>query len=399
MKKLLWLSLLFLAASASAQFVPHAPAHGAYCLNPSGVWIPVATSQTASSLPNGAPATDLYAINGSTWFGLACDSSGHIDGSGAPGGSNGQVQWNQNGDFGGATGGLTNGTHWAWGTGATVDGGPTSIAGEGSSPRFVISNIQETSTSTASEGGQALVLTLNPSGALADPFQYGSVTRVIAEGANWTGVALTGNWNYAQYTGATSIGTLIGNSTESDNESSGEVNAAYGGLFINVNVAGGTEDLAYGGGFDVDNVGSGTIGNANILDVKYNGGGNGSTGAAIAGVDIEPPNLGAGDTIGENWGMYVDEQCGAGITTCHEMQLVGTGPSQIAGLVDFGDLVAPGILTLASGTTKIAAATGEGWQFNCSDCDTPLTEGSTCTSAGDHAGALAIALRGAIKCF
>ena len=70
--------LALVSLSASAQFIPHAPAKSAYCLNPSGVWIPVLTAQTASTLPNGAPATDLYALNSTAWYGIACDANGNL---------------------------------------------------------------------------------------------------------------------------------------------------------------------------------------------------------------------------------------------------------------------------------------------------------------------------------
>jgi hypothetical protein len=72
------LAFMLTPLAAAAQFVPHAPAKAAYCLNPSGVWVPIATSQTASQLPNSPPASDLYGINGTNWFGLACDANGNL---------------------------------------------------------------------------------------------------------------------------------------------------------------------------------------------------------------------------------------------------------------------------------------------------------------------------------
>ena len=78
MKKLILLAFMLTPLGAAAQFVPHAPAKAAYCLNPSGVWVPIATSQTASQLPNSPPASDLYGINGTNWFGLACDANGNL---------------------------------------------------------------------------------------------------------------------------------------------------------------------------------------------------------------------------------------------------------------------------------------------------------------------------------
>jgi len=71
----------------------------------------------------------------------------------------------------------------------------------------------------------------------------------------------------------------------------------------------------------------------------------------------------------------------------------GTGPAS------FGDILSPGILTLTTGTSEIAAYGGDGWSFGCSDCDTPTVQGATCTAAGDHAGAYAIAIEGGLACF
>jgi hypothetical protein len=50
-------------------------------------------------------------------------------------------------------------------------------------------------------------------------------------------------------------------------------------------------------------------------------------------------------------------------------------------------------------TFLATAALGDGFEFNCADCDTPLTEGVTCTNSGDHAGARALYIRGGAICF
>jgi hypothetical protein len=50
-------------------------------------------------------------------------------------------------------------------------------------------------------------------------------------------------------------------------------------------------------------------------------------------------------------------------------------------------------------TFAVLASPGDGYEFNASDADTPVTEGATCTNTGDHAGGRAIYLRGDIKCF
>lgn len=44
-------------------------------------------------------------------------------------------------------------------------------------------------------------------------------------------------------------------------------------------------------------------------------------------------------------------------------------------------------------------AAAPGSLITCTDCDTPSSEGATCTNSGDHAKAEAIFIRGAWKCF
>lgn len=80
MKRFLLSLLLFTSSvAASAQFIPHAPAKGGYCLTHAGAWVPIWADQSASALPNGAPAGDLYGLNSNgTWYGLSCDDSGHL---------------------------------------------------------------------------------------------------------------------------------------------------------------------------------------------------------------------------------------------------------------------------------------------------------------------------------
>jgi hypothetical protein len=40
-----------------------------------------------------------------------------------------------------------------------------------------------------------------------------------------------------------------------------------------------------------------------------------------------------------------------------------------------------------------------GYEIYCSNCDTPASQGATCTSAGDTAGAWAKRIRGAWQCY
>ena len=80
MKRFLLSFLVFaFSVAASAQFIPHAPAKGGYCLTHAGAWVPIWADQSASALPNGAPAGDLYGLNSNgAWYGLSCDDSGHL---------------------------------------------------------------------------------------------------------------------------------------------------------------------------------------------------------------------------------------------------------------------------------------------------------------------------------
>jgi len=50
-------------------------------------------------------------------------------------------------------------------------------------------------------------------------------------------------------------------------------------------------------------------------------------------------------------------------------------------------------------TFLVAASPGDGYEFNASDADTPVTEGAECSNVGDHAGARAIYMRGDLICF
>jgi hypothetical protein len=83
----------------------------------------------------------------------------------------------------------------------------------------------------------------------------------------------------------------------------------------------------------------------------------------------------------------------------------GTG----VGMTGFAQTLSNGVtVTFAATTThtvgdhwtfQATAALGDGWEFNCADCDTPTVAGAACTAAGDHAGARCIFIRGGAICF
>jgi hypothetical protein len=110
-----------------------------------------------------------------------------------------------------------------------------------------------------------------------------------------------------------------------------------------------------------------------------------STGAQGGGGGTGPTNLiSAG-------GVSITDDSPLGINTLES----ATGGIQNL----FQKWVSPGIDTLVDLTSDTAVLASEGYQALCSDCDTPLTEGAVCTSAGDMAGALALYIRGALLCF
>ena len=69
------------------------------------------------------------------------------------------------------------------------------------------------------------------------------------------------------------------------------------------------------------------------------------------------------------------------------------------GLFTFNGWNSSGTDTLANLTSEVSGLPGEGFNKQCSDCDTPATEGAVCTNVVDNAGATALYIRGALHCF
>lgn len=106
------------------------------------------------------------------------------------------------------------------------------------------------------------------------------------------------------------------------------------------------------------------------------------------GIHIEDQDFGGvpGSTI--NAAILIDAQTpGANVYSIY----TGAGPSLLA------DIFSPGTLTLSDGTSE-ATLYGEGYEWNCADCDTPAYSGAACTNVGDMAGARAIYIQGAAYC-
>lgn len=106
------------------------------------------------------------------------------------------------------------------------------------------------------------------------------------------------------------------------------------------------------------------------------------------GIHIEDQDFGGvpGSTI--NAAILIDAQTpGANVYSIY----TGAGPSLL------GDIFSPGTLSLSDGTSE-ATLYGEGYEWNCADCDTPAYSGAACTNVGDMAGARAIYIQGAAYC-
>ena len=206
-------------------------------------------------------------------------------------------------------------------------------------------------------------------------------------------------------TGDEPLGTLFVNSFSSAQAGSFGLNA---GSASTDNT--GASVNSYGAAFSSQSVGSDTTGDTvAAVTAGYFFGGTGGSPAYGAGVSIVAPS---NTLIGVlQFGLDIFDQAqgnpATGVNAAIRIQnqtLTGL-PEPYAikggtGWYFFGDFVSPGTDTLAGlGSQIIASPTSGVWQKGCSDCDTPTVEGATCTASGDHAGALAIFLRGIFLCF
>lgn len=108
--------------------------------------------------------------------------------------------------------------------------------------------------------------------------------------------------------------------------------------------------------------------------------------------------LGAGLPVSQTPGINTvpETDSSGGLTITGSLTAGTTGASACLHLQDAGG---GDHLTCAATVFASLGAPVAGQQTYCSDCDTPGSEGATCTSAGDKAGAMAWRMRGAWKCF
>ena len=130
------------------------------------------------------------------------------------------------------------------------------------------------------------------------------------------------------------------------------------------------------------------IGAPGMNDVAFSGT---YTGAANETFCIVPDDV-AGDTF--SWGVNSD--CATfvaiGVAMTGTPQLLQDGVS-----VDFPS--STGYTENDHWTSLATAALGDGFEFNCANCDTPPFPGAACTATGDHAGARAIYIESAMACY
>jgi hypothetical protein len=306
-----------------------------------------------------------------------------------PGGSDTQIQWNSAGAFAGASGGTTNGTHFAFGAGSAVDNGPITFPdGTPLSPK-VINSISETYAGADLENGEYLNLALNPASPPTNA-AYGSYHNLTALGSNWTTAnEFIGGVAEATYggsgTGASGFQPLaegmegvvvnlstgemqnqIGVVSNSVNISTGLVDQAEGAQNQVFNTGGGTVSAAQGVQSVIDNI-SGTISSAQGIQTSFIS----SAGTTIdnEGVKITSPSL-SGGQITTNIGLDIQQQCVVGVTACYGIdQEASSDPNYLAGALRVAGALSDatatttntdnrGRLTLTAGTVSYTFTAG-----------------------------------------
>lgn len=313
---------------------------------------------------------ELYISAGNGWEVVSV-------GSGNPGGSTSEIQFNNAASFAGASGGTTNGTHFAFGAGSTIDSVPT---GDGS-PSASIVVVTETNNNSSTENGLFVGLTLDPS-ASQTAFPTAIKIQMDMNGNNWTqgGAAFQANANYSGTgTGASALPTMFAFDCGITNTSSGEVQTAFGMGAAVANNGTGRIDNATNAQFDIYNNSVGGMANATNVDVYFET--NAGTIDEANGINVNTPVLTNGSTITLRRGLYIQEQNASGVGTVYQLFSEGTSLSSFAGPVELPYTKAK-IVYSAAGTPIVSAATaGVGARAFVSDA-TANTFGTAYTSGG-----------------
>lgn len=278
------------------------------------------------------------------------DCHGNIHGASGgscPGGTDGELQGNNAGACAGVPG-------------STIDftSGQIALAALTADPVLLVSSQQGNDAIDAESLGNEDTATITASSyASANPGATGQALDVFSEAEDDTGA------------GAGSFGQIIGAFLYGANATGEEI-------ALNIET-----EANWTGGAPVSSIG--------IL-VQPNGSPLGFPASFVGGISVADQNAGGQPAYSLNAAVLIQPQT-AGPTVY--------GINDANGLFTFQGWNSPETDTLANLTTQATGLPSEGFQKLCSDCDTPLTEGAACTSAGDMAGALAIYIRGALLCF
>jgi hypothetical protein len=246
------------------------------------------------------------------------------------------LQYNNSGTFG--CSGLTDGLHFAFGIGATLNSVPTSLPDGGNvSPNAVVV-VSETTTSPNYETGHYTSITTNPSTPANSNSPIASLNSLI----------LNNSPNYADNFAAASWNTTVSkiNSPNLTPSFIGVVGGAYNQ---------GTAEVGYMGGISADdyNLANATVDQAAGVNVNnaYRGGGTvtvgngyldqfivsqGSVTTRFNHFHAQSPSVNDTATIGTVVGLQLDEQSGSGIANAYQIKSDGLAPSLFVGPLMLG---------------------------------------------------------------
>jgi len=111
--------------------------------------------------------------------------------------------------------------------------------------------------------------------------------------------------------------------------------------------------------------------------------------------------LSRGDvTVNTGQRLNFNRASGAAVTTAGVNFQVDGSSRAVLGVDNSNYVTASVGLNAGTNTlSNISVGGSNGASIYCSDCDTPSSQGAACTAAGDHAGAMAMRVRGSWRCY
>ena len=143
-------------------------------------------------------------------------------------------------------------------------------------------------------------------------------------------------------------------------------------------------------------------------------------GTALSSQDNTGIEIGLGSGPGSNRALEIDSYTPAGFSYGLEVDAMTGGATNYGvnvadisggsagnfsiftnvGLASFGDWASPGTDTYTNLLAQVTSySLPEGYQKNCSDCDTPPYAGAPCTDSADEGGAVAVYIQGGLYCY